>query len=82
MFAATGLVVCAVGALYLAACVAFVAFFYGDHAGKVCFVIDRPTRPTKSVKDRAPGRQETVKARLEPPEQGVSCTRPSKSGGP
>ena len=44
MFAATGLMVCAVGALYLAACVAFVAFFYGDHAGKVCFVIDRRRR--------------------------------------
>ncbi len=52
IFAATGLVVCAFGALYLAACVAFVAFFYGDHAGKVCFVIDRRTA-SKSVKDRA-----------------------------
>jgi hypothetical protein len=44
VFATSGLLGCAVGAAYLAACVGFVAFFYGDHAGRVCFVIDRPQR--------------------------------------
>lgn len=48
VFAAHGLLICAVGALYLVACVAFVAYFYGDHAGKVCFVFDRP-RPQRQI---------------------------------
>jgi hypothetical protein len=41
LFLAAGLVLCAVGAAYLAACVLMVAYFYGDHAGKVAFVFDR-----------------------------------------
>ena len=36
LFAANGLVLCAIGAAYMAACVVYLAFFYGDHAGKVC----------------------------------------------
>jgi hypothetical protein len=39
---ASGLLWCAVGAAYLAACVLFVAFLYGDHAGKVAFIVDKP----------------------------------------
>jgi hypothetical protein len=59
VFAASGLVVCALGAVYLAACVTFVAFFYGDHAGKVCFVINRGSRrlatyPAEVRRARAP----------------------------
>jgi cellulose synthase/poly-beta-1,6-N-acetylglucosamine synthase-like glycosyltransferase len=41
LFAANGFVLPAIGAVLLAACVAYVAFFYGDHAGKVCFLVDR-----------------------------------------
>lgn len=35
-----GLVWCGVAAAFLPACVLYVAFFYGDHMGRVCFVID------------------------------------------
>jgi cellulose synthase/poly-beta-1,6-N-acetylglucosamine synthase-like glycosyltransferase len=45
LFAVSGLVVPAIGAGFLAGCVLYVGFFYGDHAGKVCFVIDR-SRPS------------------------------------
>ncbi len=41
LFAATGLVWCALGAAYMTACVLALAFFYGDHVGRVCFVVDR-----------------------------------------
>jgi hypothetical protein len=41
LFLAGDLSVAAVGTTYVAACVAFLAYFYGDHAGKVCFVLDR-----------------------------------------
>ena len=44
LLAVDGLAWCAVGAAYLAACVLFVAYFYGDHAGKVAFIFDRPSR--------------------------------------
>ena len=42
LFLAAGLVLCAIGAAYMAMCVLLVAYFYGDHAGKVAFVFDRP----------------------------------------
>ena len=41
LFAKAGLVLCAVGAAYMAVCVLVIACFYGDHAGKVAFVFDR-----------------------------------------
>ena len=41
LFLADGLLLAAVGTTYVGACVAFLAYFYGDHAGRVCFVIDR-----------------------------------------
>jgi cellulose synthase/poly-beta-1,6-N-acetylglucosamine synthase-like glycosyltransferase len=41
LFLADGLLLAAIGASYVGACVAYLAYFYGDHAGKVCFVIDR-----------------------------------------
>jgi cellulose synthase/poly-beta-1,6-N-acetylglucosamine synthase-like glycosyltransferase len=41
LFAAGGLVFPAVGAAFLGGCVLYVGFFYGDHAGKVCFVVER-----------------------------------------
>lgn len=41
LFAAAGLFWCAIVSVYMAACILYLAFFYGDHAGKVCFVIDR-----------------------------------------
>ncbi|GAA1869605.1 glycosyltransferase family 2 protein [Asanoa iriomotensis] len=39
-FAVQGLILCALGAVVMAACVLAVAYFYGDHAGKVCFFVD------------------------------------------
>jgi cellulose synthase/poly-beta-1,6-N-acetylglucosamine synthase-like glycosyltransferase len=41
LFAVSGLVLPAAGAGFLAACVLYVGFFYGDHAGRVAFVFDR-----------------------------------------
>ena len=41
LFLAEGLLLAAIGTTYVGACVAFLAYFYGDHAGRVCFVIDR-----------------------------------------
>lgn len=41
LFVTNGLVWCAIGAVYVAACVVYLAFFYGDHLGKVCFAFDR-----------------------------------------
>lgn len=45
VFVLHGLTGCAVGAAFLAACVGYVAFFYGDYEGKVCFVVNRPRLP-------------------------------------
>jgi hypothetical protein len=39
LFAVAGLFWCALVAGYLAACILYLAYFYGDHAGRVCFVI-------------------------------------------
>jgi hypothetical protein len=41
LFLADGLLLAAIGTAYVGACVAYLAYFYGDHAGKVFFVIDR-----------------------------------------
>ena len=41
LFATNGLVLCAIGAAYVASCVVYLGFFYGDHLGKVCFAFDR-----------------------------------------
>jgi len=41
LFATSGLVWCAIGAAYVASCIVYLGFFYGDHAGKVCFAFDR-----------------------------------------
>ena len=41
LFASAGLIWCAVAAASMAACVLYLGFFYGDHAGKVLFVLDR-----------------------------------------
>jgi hypothetical protein len=41
LFLASGLYLAAVGTAYVGACVGVVAYFYGDHAGRVLFVIDR-----------------------------------------
>ncbi|GIG87782.1 glycosyltransferase family 2 protein [Plantactinospora endophytica] len=40
VFAVHGLVLCSLGAVVMALCVLAVAYFYGDHAGRVCFVVD------------------------------------------
>lgn len=44
LFLAHGLLLAAIGTTYVGACAAFLAYFYGDHAGKVCFVVDRSRR--------------------------------------
>lgn len=41
VFATSGFVLCTIGAVYVASCVVYLGFFYGDHAGKVCFAFDR-----------------------------------------
>jgi cellulose synthase/poly-beta-1,6-N-acetylglucosamine synthase-like glycosyltransferase len=41
LFLADGLVLAAIGTTYVGAWVVFLAYFYGDHAGRVCFVIQR-----------------------------------------
>lgn len=40
-FAFSGLIWSAVAATLVAGCVIYLAFFYGDHAGKVCFILDQ-----------------------------------------
>lgn len=45
-FARMGLLLGSLGALYMAVCVGYLAFHYGDHEGKVCFVVDRDARRT------------------------------------
>lgn len=40
VFFASGLFWCGMAGTFLAVCVIYVAFFYGDHMGRVCFVID------------------------------------------
>ena len=41
LFVAEGLYLAGIGTAYVGTCVAFLAYFYGDHAGRVCFVIKR-----------------------------------------
>jgi cellulose synthase/poly-beta-1,6-N-acetylglucosamine synthase-like glycosyltransferase len=41
IFAVAGLFWNALAATFVAGCVIYLVFFYGDHAGKVCFIIDR-----------------------------------------
>jgi hypothetical protein len=41
LFAISGLFWSALAAALVACCVIYLAFFYGDHAGKVCFVLDQ-----------------------------------------
>lgn len=41
LFAISGLFWCAIAAACVAGCIIYLAFFYGDHAGKVCFVLER-----------------------------------------
>ncbi|MBK8903195.1 MAG: glycosyltransferase [Anaerolineaceae bacterium] len=41
LFASAGLFWGALIAMLVAGCVIYLAFFYGDHAGKVCFVLDQ-----------------------------------------
>jgi hypothetical protein len=38
---ADGLLLAAIGTTCVGACVAFLAYFYGDHVGRVCFVLNR-----------------------------------------
>jgi cellulose synthase/poly-beta-1,6-N-acetylglucosamine synthase-like glycosyltransferase len=54
LFLAEGLLVAAIGTTYIGACVAFLAYFYGDHAGRVCFVIDRARVATALARVRIP----------------------------
>jgi len=54
LFATSGLVWCAISAAYVASCLVYLGFFYGAHAGKVCFAFDRsrlrfPTRARPSL---------------------------------
>jgi cellulose synthase/poly-beta-1,6-N-acetylglucosamine synthase-like glycosyltransferase len=44
VFMAEGLFLAALGTAFVGACVASIAYFYGDHAGRVCFVFERGGR--------------------------------------
>jgi cellulose synthase/poly-beta-1,6-N-acetylglucosamine synthase-like glycosyltransferase len=55
LFLAHGLLLAAIGTTYIATCIASLAFHYGDHDGKVCFVIDTA------------GRRRALRARLRIP---------------
>ncbi len=50
LFASSGLTLIAIAAALVACCVIYLAFFYGDHAGKVCFVLDQD-RLLASIQD-------------------------------
>jgi cellulose synthase/poly-beta-1,6-N-acetylglucosamine synthase-like glycosyltransferase len=56
LFLAEGLVLAAAGTAYVGTCVVILGYFYGDHAGKVCFVIDRAAvaRPADVRRRREP----------------------------
>jgi cellulose synthase/poly-beta-1,6-N-acetylglucosamine synthase-like glycosyltransferase len=41
LFAVSGLFWCALAAVCVAGCIIYLVFFYGDHAGKVCFVLEQ-----------------------------------------
>jgi hypothetical protein len=41
LFAFLGLFWCALAAVCVAMCTSYLVFFYGDHAGKVCFVLEQ-----------------------------------------
>jgi hypothetical protein len=43
LLATKGLLLCAAGASFLAVCVVYVAYYYGDHAGRVCGVLTKPS---------------------------------------
>lgn len=63
VFLSEGLLWCALGAGYVAACVAYLLVRYGDHAGKVLFVLDPPRLLTRSRRgDRAARRAERAPA--------------------
>ena len=44
LFLAEGMLLAAAGTAYVGVCVGSLAYFYGDHDDKVCFVIDRARR--------------------------------------
>jgi hypothetical protein len=50
LFTARGLVLCAIGATFIAFCVASLCYFYGDHIGKRCFVLDRRRLSRRKVR--------------------------------
>jgi cellulose synthase/poly-beta-1,6-N-acetylglucosamine synthase-like glycosyltransferase len=41
LFFKAGLIWCGIVAACLAACVVYVVFFYGDHKGKICFILNK-----------------------------------------
>jgi hypothetical protein len=60
IFFRMGLIWCSFAAAFLAACVIYVAFFYGDHLGKVCFVIDKSRLAKRFAISPAPRRAESA----------------------
>jgi cellulose synthase/poly-beta-1,6-N-acetylglucosamine synthase-like glycosyltransferase len=49
LFLADGRFLAAIGTTYVGACVSLLVYFYGDHAGKVLFVVDRPAQAATSL---------------------------------
>ncbi len=56
LFVVNGLVLCAIGAAYVGGAVVYLALFYGDHHGKMCFAIDVSRLRTFCARLRAPAR--------------------------
>lgn len=55
LFAGAGLIWCALVSGYMATCILYLAFFYGDHAGRVLFVIDWKGMSTSALGARRGG---------------------------
>jgi hypothetical protein len=52
LFVADGRFLAAIGTTYVGVCVSLLVYFYGDHAGKVLFVVDRPAQAATSLASR------------------------------
>lgn len=84
LFAVRGLWWCALGALSVGGCVLVIAFFYGDHAGRVLFVVDRAPvrgagdgrRPAPAGADASPPTGRPVRRVISPAPAGGSSRRP------
>ncbi|HTE62283.1 MAG TPA: hypothetical protein VK631_18155 [Solirubrobacteraceae bacterium] len=81
LFLADGLLLAAIGTTYVGACVAFLAYFYGDHAGRVCFVIDRARAAVAPAWKAAAGDELLQQGRTRLPTTGVKIGAAERAPG-